>query len=136
VQDCTYSRQIWQLFSFNDPIFFSNMEVHDWLKVSSMGSQTFIFSACIWWACRHRNLMCLNNETWSLNRLSFNIQSMMDNLKICFVVNSIAILDESQIKWNKNNHSCTILNTDGSCMGPPLELVMEGGFEIVLAIIY
>jgi len=94
-----------------------------------MGFRTFIFVACIWWVWRHRNLMCLNNETWSLNRISFNIQSIMKNLKMCFVVNSNVILGESHIKWNKNNHSCTILNTDGSCMGSPIRAGYGGGFR-------
>jgi hypothetical protein len=29
-------------------------------------------------------LMCLQNETWSINRLSFNIQSMIATLISCF----------------------------------------------------
>ena len=73
--------------------------------------------------------MCLNNETWSRNRLSFNIQSMMDNLKICFAVNSIVVLGDSHIKWNKNNHLCTILNIDGSCMGSPIKAGYGGVFR-------
>ena len=73
-------------------------------------------------------LMCLNN------RISFNIQKV--KLKMCFGVNSNAILGKNHIKWNKNNHSCTILNTDGSCMGSSIRVVMEAFLEIVLAIIY
>jgi hypothetical protein len=66
----------------------------------------------------------------------FNIQSMMDNLKICFAVNSIVVLGDSHIKWNKNNHLCTILNIDGSCTGSPIRAGYGGFFEIVMSIIY
>jgi len=69
---------------------------------------------------RHRNLMCLNNETWSLNHLSFNIHSMVENFKICFSVNSNTMLGDRHIKWKNSNHSCIILNTDGSCLGLPI----------------
>lgn len=51
VRDCTFSRSTWQLVGFNDPKNFSDMDVSDWLKVSSMGSQTFLFAAYTWWAC-------------------------------------------------------------------------------------
>jgi len=42
---------------------------------------------------------------------------------------SIAVLGDSHIKWNKNNHSCTILNTDGSCMGSPIRAGCGGVFR-------
>ncbi|MCI78242.1 replication protein A1-like protein, partial [Trifolium medium] len=49
------------------------MDVYDWLKMGVIGTQSLIFSGGIWWSWRHRNPMCLNNETWSLSRISFNI---------------------------------------------------------------
>jgi hypothetical protein len=53
-------------------------------KFGFTSSQAFSFSIGIWWAWRHQNLMCLQNETWSINRLSFNIQSMIATLISCF----------------------------------------------------
>ncbi|PNX80556.1 ribonuclease H [Trifolium pratense] len=38
-------------------------DVCDWLKLGATGSKDLIFSAGVWWSWRHRNLMCLNNET-------------------------------------------------------------------------
>jgi hypothetical protein len=39
-------------------------------KLAVIGSEAFIFSNGIWWAWKHRNLMCLNNEMWSLRAWS------------------------------------------------------------------
>nr|ABD33195.1 Ribonuclease H [Medicago truncatula] len=78
-----------------------------------MGPQCFLFAACLWWAWRHRNNMCLSNETWSTHHLSFNIQSMVENFKVCFKPTSNDTLDIRFIKWNNNNFSSVILNVDG-----------------------
>ncbi|KAK2359539.1 hypothetical protein QL285_084901 [Trifolium repens] len=63
--------------------------------------------------------MCLNNETWSLSRLSFNIRSVVDTFKNCFSPASNVSSTNIFIKWNKTNYSCTILNVDESCLGSP-----------------
>jgi len=63
--------------------------------------------------------MCLSQDTWSLNRLVFNIQGMIETFKNCFSSNQNRIIEERFTKWNDNNHSCVILNVDGSCLGPP-----------------
>ncbi|GAU50504.1 hypothetical protein TSUD_409790 [Trifolium subterraneum] len=84
VRDCDFSISIWHHIGFDNPYFFSSMDAHDWLKWGSTGSKAFIFSAGVWWSWRHCNLMCLNNGTWSLTRLSFNIHSMVDTFKNCF----------------------------------------------------
>jgi len=62
VHDSTFSRAIWHHAGFLDTSFFANMEVSVWLKDGSMGTQSFLFASSVWWAWRHRNLMCLNNE--------------------------------------------------------------------------
>jgi hypothetical protein len=65
------------------------MDIHDWLKIGSLGSKAFTFSAGVWWAWIHQNLTSLNNETWSLNRLSYNIQSMIEDFMSCFTSTSV-----------------------------------------------
>jgi len=45
---------------------------------------------------------------------------MVDTLKACYPSIS-STSDEGQFtKWNNNNHSCVILNVDGSCLGSPI----------------
>jgi hypothetical protein len=39
-------------------------------------------------------------------------------------------------KWNNDNHSCDILNVDGSCLGTPRELVFVESFETTQDFIY
>ncbi|GAU50615.1 hypothetical protein TSUD_290700 [Trifolium subterraneum] len=64
--------------------------------------------------------MCLNNETWSLNRLSFNIRAMVKTIRNCFSPASNEGPVERYIKWNHNNYSGIILNVDGSCLDSPV----------------
>ena len=104
--------------SFHDENFFLDIEVIHWLKEGSLGHLSFIFATTISWAWRHRNLMCLNNEIWTLSRLSYNIHNMVDSLNLCFKTNS-QIDQVKFIGWNNDNYSCVILNVDGSCMGTP-----------------
>jgi len=45
---------------------------------------------------------------------------MVYTLKACYT-SIYSTTDEDQfIKWNNNNHSCAILNVDGSCLGSPI----------------
>ncbi|GAU40444.1 hypothetical protein TSUD_397630 [Trifolium subterraneum] len=120
VRDCDFSRNIWHHIGFNDPTFFSFTDAREWRKVGSTGSQAYTFSAGVWWAWRHRNWMCLNNDSWSLNRLSFNIQSMVDIFTSSFSSNSDGTAVSRLIKWNNDNFSCVILNVDGSCLDSPV----------------
>jgi hypothetical protein len=83
-------------------------------------SQALLFSASVWWSWRHRNLMCLNNETWSSSRLSFNIRAMVETSRICFYPVYNDRLVDKHIKWNNRNHSCVILNVDVSCLSSPV----------------
>lgn len=57
--------------------FFVKMNTYVWLKIGLTGFQSLAFSAVVWWVWLHRNLMCLNNEVWSLIRLTFNIKNSM-----------------------------------------------------------
>ncbi|GAU28886.1 hypothetical protein TSUD_293380 [Trifolium subterraneum] len=128
VRDCDLSRPIWHHLGFITPDFFSLSDAHEWLKFGSTGSQAFAFSfsAGVWWAWRHRNLMCLQNETWSINRLSFNIQSMIATITSCFSSRSTTTSEEIHIKWNNNNFPGVILNVDGSCLGSPVRAGFGG----------
>jgi hypothetical protein len=65
------------------------------------------------------NMMCLGNENWPYVILSFNIQGMVDTLKACYSSTSNIVDEDQFIKWNNNNHSCVMLNVDGSCLGSP-----------------
>jgi len=126
VCDCSFSQFIWHHLGFHDENFFLDMEVSNWLKEGSKGHRSFIFTATLWWVLRHQNLMCLSNKTWTLSRLSYNIQSMIDSFNLCFSNNSqIDQVDVDKfIRWNNDNHSCVIFNVDGSCMDSP----MRAGF--------
>jgi hypothetical protein len=88
------------------------MDAHDWLKLGSIGSQAFTFSASVRWAWKHQNLKCLNNETWFLNRLPFYIQSMVETSKSCFSSNLVGTSVNKFVKWSNNNYYYTILNVD------------------------
>jgi len=61
--------------------------------------------------------MCLNNETMSLNQLSYNIQNSVEDITSSFSPPSSVVPIERHVKWNNNNFDCTILNVDGSCIG-------------------
>jgi hypothetical protein len=102
------------------------MVVSEWLKAGSTSINSFTFAAILWWAWHHRNRMCFFNEIWSNNRLSYNINSMVENLKICFTPNSNVVQVDRCIKWNSDNHSCVSLNVDGSCLGSPVRAGFSG----------
>ncbi|GAU37585.1 hypothetical protein TSUD_395580 [Trifolium subterraneum] len=116
------------LFCFNNQDFFSNLDVYDWLKLGAIGPHALTFAASVWWSWRHRNLMCLNNETWSLNRISFNIRAMVETTRNCFSPASNVGLVDRYIKWNNNNYSCVILNGFSG--------FISGSSDILLAELY
>jgi hypothetical protein len=62
----------------------------------------------------------MNNETWSLSQISFNIRAMAGTSQNCFSPIFNDRLVDRYIKWNNNNHSCAILNVDDSCLGSPV----------------
>jgi hypothetical protein len=71
-------------------------------------------------------MMCLDNETWSLSRLSFNIRAIVKTSKNCFSHVSNDKLVDTYIKWNNNNHSCAIVNVDVSCLGSFIRSGFDG----------
>jgi len=86
--DCNFSKSIWHHVGFHDENFILDTKVSHWSKEGSLGNLSFIFAATVWWAWCHRNLMCLNNKTWTLIRLSYNIHNMVDSFNLCFKNNS------------------------------------------------
>jgi ribonuclease HI len=48
--------------------------------------------------------MCLNNEEWSLNRLTVNIQNSIIVNRSAFRQNSISATIDRGVKWNCKNH--------------------------------
>ncbi|GAU20604.1 hypothetical protein TSUD_33400 [Trifolium subterraneum] len=120
VRDCIFSRPVWIRLGFTSRIFFDITSVHDWLKSAYFRPHRFVFMAGVWWLWRHRNLMCLSNETWSFVRISCNIYSMGDTLKTCFPSSSPEETSNRTVKWNSTDFTGFILNMDGSCSGTPI----------------
>jgi len=126
VRDCRFSLVIWHQMGFTNSEFFSITDAHTWLKVGAKGSQPISFSAGVWWSWRHRNLMCLGGETWSLHHLTCNIKNSIEVIKASFSSTSFVVTVDRYIKWNDNNASCVILNVDGSCHGIPVRTSFGG----------
>ncbi|XP_024628936.1 uncharacterized protein [Medicago truncatula] len=119
VRDCHFSRSIWQKIGFTGNDFFTATSAHDWFKIGMSSSLPDIFFGGLWWAWRHRNLMCLNNETMSLFRLCNNIVSAATYIKSAFDSEENVNHSDRFVKWNNRNHHDHILNVDGSCLGTP-----------------
>ncbi|XP_024636603.1 uncharacterized protein [Medicago truncatula] len=118
VRDCRFSSNIWQQLGFVDHGFFNEATPHNWIKKHSAGTLSSTFLAGLWWTWRHRNLMCLNNEFWSLPRIMFNLHSSMLAINSAFHSAPVQ-LPGRLVRWN-NNSNCVVLNVDGSCMGSPI----------------
>lgn len=97
--------------------FFSSSSSRDWIKEGASGLCSTVFLAGLCWTWRHRNLMCLGNETWSVTRLTMNIITSVDDISSCLQSVSSANPTPRLVRWNNNNHVCIILNVDGSCIG-------------------
>ena len=50
---------------------------------------------------------------------SFNIQDSVDVIKSSLHLSPASAAVDRVVKWNCPNHSCYILNVDGSCLGSP-----------------
>ena len=126
VQDCQFSTTIWQKIGFTTPAFFSSSSVLDWLKEGVSGHRSTLFLAGLWWTWRNRNLMCLNNETWSIHRLSSTINSTAEIIRRCLHNDASTSSPSRLVRWNNDNHVCSILNVDGSCIGDPIRTGFGG----------
>jgi ribonuclease HI len=118
VRDCKYSTAIWHKIGFDNTAFFTEGCAQVWLKTFSSGPRASSFLAGLWWSWRHRNMMCISNETWPLFRISFHIQDSVNVIEASFKKINATPLDR-MVRWNQNNHLCHILNVDGSCLGSP-----------------
>jgi len=126
VRYCNFSIIVCQRIGFaSQPFFFSN-SVTDWLHEGAKCSRTSVFFAALWWLWKHRNLMCLNNETMFVTRLCCNIFSYAETISISMRNPSSAPAPARLIRWDSNNHMCTILNVDGSCNGVPIRTGFGG----------
>jgi hypothetical protein len=126
LRDCNFSIIIWQRIGFaSQPFFFSN-SVTDWLQEGAKCSWTSVFFATFWWLWKHCNLMCLSNETLSVTRLCCNIFSYAESISTSLRNPSSAHAPARLIRWNSNNHMCTILNVDGSFNGDPIRTGFGG----------
>jgi ribonuclease HI len=70
--------------------------------------------------------MCLNNESWSLFRITSNIQHSAESFKLSFQKDGSCNNQNRVVKWNCNNHMGSILNVDGSCLGTPIRAGFGG----------
>jgi hypothetical protein len=95
------------------------MVPHDWLKAGLLGTHSLTFDVIIWWVWRHRNMMCLSQDNWSIHHLVFHFQSMVATFNNCLIINPSSAKEDIFIKLNHNNHSNVILNVDGGCFGSP-----------------
>jgi len=119
VRECRFSKIIWHKIGFSSPSFFSTISAHDWIKEGENCARSIIFLAGLWWTWRHRNLMCLNNETWSITRLCININNSADLISSCLQNSTSSTPSDRLVRWNNNGNIYAILNVDGSCIGNP-----------------
>ncbi|XP_024634865.1 uncharacterized protein [Medicago truncatula] len=129
VRDCKFSRFIWQHLGFSDHSFFAAVCVRDWIKDGLNGANSILFAASLWWIWRHRNSMCLSDEAMPLNRLTWNIMTSVNEVKLCFHQQHPVAESVRHIRWNNNNFDCAILNVDGSCIGSPTRTSFGGLFR-------
>ena len=78
VRDCRYSSNIWHKIGFTGTDFFTIQNAYDLMKNNTSNNCSTLFSAGLWWVWRNRNLMCLNNKTWSMTHLCNSIHSSKD----------------------------------------------------------
>lgn len=64
-------------------------------------------------------MTCLNNEIWSRNYLSFNIQNSAEVVKVIFSSNTFVTTPDCYIMCNCLNQPYVVLNVDGSYLGTP-----------------
>jgi ribonuclease HI len=119
LRDTSFSLNIWQHLGFLESSFFSAVSVTDWIKDGLNCSRAILFAAGLWWVWRHRNSMCLSDETLPLIRLISQIHSAADDIKSCFYKLNTIAPSVRHIRWNNSNFDCAILNVDGSCIGSP-----------------
>jgi ribonuclease HI len=67
-----------------------------------------------------------NGESWSLTRLRSNIYNSADIIKKSFQPAGSPSNSDRLVRWNSSNHSCNILNVDGSCLGIPIRAGFGG----------
>jgi ribonuclease HI len=109
---------VWLKIGFISQHFFSINSVQTWLQEGASSSRSIFFLSGLRWIWRHRNLMCLGNETLSLHQLCSNIDRL--HVTINSVYSSAAAPKPDKfIRWNNDNFQCIILNIDGSCNGDP-----------------
>jgi len=72
---------------------------------------------CLW---KHCNMMCLSNETMSMTCLYCKIFGLTETISTSLRNSTSAPTPARFIRWNSNNHMCSILNVDGSCNDDPI----------------
>ncbi|KEH38547.1 hypothetical protein MTR_2g073220 [Medicago truncatula] len=60
------------------------------------------------------------NNIWPWHHLAANIYNLVEAIKSSFLTLVIAAPADRLVKWNNNNHTCVILNVDGSYYGCPI----------------
>lgn len=88
LRDCRFSREIWEKIGFTTNHLYSSDSALQWIKEGASSSQSILFLCGLWWIWRHRNSMCLGNETASLFQLCCNIYSLKDAITTTFHSNA------------------------------------------------
>jgi ribonuclease HI len=70
--------------------------------------------------------MCFSNNIWPWRHLAANIYNSIKVIKSNFSTPVIVAPADRLVKWNNNNHTCVILNVDGSCHGSPIRSGFRG----------
>jgi len=71
LHDCRFSTNIWINLGFSAQEFFSKGIAHIWIKNNAAATRSSLFLAGLWWTWRHRNSMCLNQETRPLHHINY-----------------------------------------------------------------
>ncbi|XP_024630761.2 uncharacterized protein [Medicago truncatula] len=125
LRDCSFSKNIWFNLEFTAQVFFTDGNASSWVRNNASGMLYSTFFVGLWWTWRHRNLMCLNHETWSLHWLNYHIQNTAET--IVTSLHSVSVpQSEIMVHWNNLDSNCIVLNVDGSCLGEPIRAGFGG----------
>lgn len=95
------------------------MDVIEFLKQGTLGQQTSLFLAGLWWAWRAKNAEFLGQENFPLHKLLSSVYALCFTLKGCFPDHMDGDWLDKWIKWHPSGELTTILNADGSSLGNP-----------------
>jgi ribonuclease HI len=129
IRDCIHSKPIWIKVGFSGHEFFSTTCATEWIRYGIDSPSPTLFLATLWWTWRHRNLMCISHENWSVHHITTNIQNDVLTISSAFNIEISQNSVDRHVRWNCNNLTGIILNVDGSCNGTPIRTGFGGIFR-------